>query len=90
MKPVVLVLLGALLSILPALFRQPAQSKNLTPDEFRRLMRQVAAGWNAGDARRAADCFTDNAIYTEPPAKQVYRGREALFKFFGGTEGRKQ
>jgi hypothetical protein len=29
-----------------------------------------------------------NAIYTEPPDKQVYRGREALFRFFGGATGR--
>jgi ketosteroid isomerase-like protein len=57
--------------------------------KFERLMQTVAAGWNEGNARKAADCFTEDAIYTEPPDKQLYKGREALFKFFGGNEGRK-
>lgn len=54
--------------------------------QFRTLMETVAAGWNAGDARRAADCFTEDAVYSEPPRKQFYRGREALYEFFGGKE----
>jgi ketosteroid isomerase-like protein len=53
---------------------------------FRTLLETVAAGWNAGDARKAADCFTEDAVYSEPPRKQFYRGREALFEFFGGKE----
>ncbi|MDQ2824025.1 MAG: nuclear transport factor 2 family protein [Verrucomicrobiota bacterium] len=57
--------------------------------QFGILMRSLAEGWNQGNARRAADCFTENAIYSEPPDKQLYRGRDALFKFFGGNEGRK-
>jgi hypothetical protein len=61
----------------------------LTSDEFATLMQTVAAGWNEGDARKAANCFTEDAIYTEPPDKQKYKGREALFKFFGGDQGRK-
>lgn len=55
---------------------------------FERLMRELAAAWNAGDARRAAACFTADAIYSEPPARQLYRGREELFEFFGGDGGR--
>jgi hypothetical protein len=50
-------------------------------------METVAAGWNAGDARKAADCFAEQAVYSEPPRKQFYKGRAALFEFFGG--GRK-
>ncbi len=46
-------------------------------------MERVAAGWNEGDARAAADCFTDDAIYSEPPGRQLYEGREALYEFFG-------
>lgn len=57
--------------------------------EFEVLMQKVARGWNEGDARLAADCFTADAVYTEPPDKQLYRGREALYKFFGGSAGRK-
>jgi len=51
-------------------------------------METVAAGWNEGDARRAADCFNDDAIYMEPPDKQMYHGRQALYQLFGG--GKKQ
>jgi hypothetical protein len=57
-----------------------------TEREFRGLLERVAAGWNAGDARAAVDCFADNAVYEEPPAKQLYRGRPALFEFFGGDK----
>jgi uncharacterized protein (TIGR02246 family) len=35
----------------------------LSADEFRRLLDTVAAGWNEGDARRAADCFADDAVW---------------------------
>jgi ketosteroid isomerase-like protein len=53
---------------------------------FRRLLATVADGWHAGDARRAADCFTEDAVYAEPPDRQLYRGREELFRFFGGAQ----
>ena len=53
-------------------------------------MMKLAHGWNEGDARKAADCFAENAVYSEPPDKQLYRGRDALFKFFGGNEGRRR
>lgn len=55
--------------------------------EFSQLMQTVADGWDENNARKAADCFTENAVYTEPPDKQLYEGRETLFKFFGGDEG---
>lgn len=67
----------------------PAGSASITKAEFKRLMETLADGWNEGNARKAANCFTEHAIYTEPPDKQLYRGREELFKFFGGDEGRK-
>jgi ketosteroid isomerase-like protein len=51
---------------------------------FRSLMETVAAGWNEGDARKAADCFTEDALYLEPPDRQFYSGRPALYEFFGG------
>ena len=53
--------------------------------QFRTLMESVAAGWNAGDARKASECFTEDALYLEPPDKQFYAGRPALYEFFGGT-----
>jgi ketosteroid isomerase-like protein len=56
--------------------------------EFQAVLHNLAEAWNNGESRRAAECFTEDAIYTEPPDKQVYRGREALFRFFGGGTGR--
>ncbi len=60
----------------------------LTSFEFGLLLQRVADGWNSGDARQAADCFTEDALYTEPPETQYYSGREALYKFFGGENRR--
>jgi SnoaL-like domain len=54
--------------------------------EFQKLLQIVADGWNEGNARKAADCFTEDAIYIEPPDKQIYVGRKALFEFFGGDK----
>jgi uncharacterized protein (TIGR02246 family) len=53
---------------------------------FKRLMQTVADGWNEGNARKAADCFAPDAVYTEPPGKQIYRGRGELYQFFGGDK----
>jgi uncharacterized protein (TIGR02246 family) len=54
--------------------------------EFRRLLQTVSDGWNAGDARSAAECFAEDAVYVEPPDRQRYVGRKALFDFFGGGQ----
>lgn len=56
--------------------------------EFIAVMEELATAWNEGDARRAADCFAVDAVYSDPPDKQLYRGRDALYEFFGGDEGR--
>lgn len=58
----------------------------ITSDEFSNLLKTIAEAWKQGDARKAADCYTEDAIYTEPPDKQVYIGRKALYEFFGGNQ----
>ena len=60
---------------------------NITALEFEQLMQTVANGWNTGNARNAADSFNEDAIYIEPPDKQLYRGRAELYEFFGGDAG---
>lgn len=62
--------------------------KKLTSDEFRALMDRLASSWNSNNARRAADCFTDDAVYSAPPSSRIHRGRQELFEFFGGQKGR--
>ncbi len=75
---------GALLASAPR--RDKRDSRRLTDSDFRRLMDTVALGWNQGDARKSADCFTDDAVYMDPPDRQVYHGRPALYEFFGGAK----
>jgi ketosteroid isomerase-like protein len=60
----------------------------LSADDYKRLMNQVAEAWNANDARRAVELFTDDAVYSAPPQGRVRRGRDELFRFFGGPTGR--
>jgi hypothetical protein len=68
--------------------QRPGAPDAMQAAEFRALLGRLATGWNSGDARAAAECFTDDAVYTEPPRKQLYVGRAALYKFFGGDNGR--
>lgn len=68
-----------------ALAVPPPAAGPLTAAQFEALMRTVSEGWNRGDARDAADCFTEDAVYSEPPRKQFYRGRAQLYEFFGGA-----
>jgi hypothetical protein len=59
----------------------------ISTTEYNRLMQTVADGWNEGNARKAANCFSEDAIYLEPPEKQLYHGRAELYDFFGGDSG---
>ena len=59
----------------------------MTAAEFEQLMQNIADGWNEGNPRKAADCFSMEAIYCEPPQKQLYHGRHELYEFFGGDHG---
>jgi ketosteroid isomerase-like protein len=64
------------------------EQHKITRSEFAQLLQRLADGWNNGDAQHAANCFTEDALYTEPPDKQLYSGREELYQFFGGANGR--
>src|SRR5262245_46837953 len=64
------------------------KNSKLTRFEFTELLQRLSDGWNKGEARQAADCFTPDALYTEPPDKQYYSGRDRLYQFFGGDDGR--
>jgi len=69
---------------------QPCQPKGkLSRPEFESVMSTIAAGWNQGNARIAASCFADDAVYSAPPA-QGHTGRKALYEYFGGDRGRPQ
>jgi uncharacterized protein (TIGR02246 family) len=53
---------------------------------FERLLHELAEGWATRDASRAAACFTDDAVYMEPPDQQLFVGREQLTAYFGPLE----
>jgi hypothetical protein len=67
---------------------EPTLGRTATRREFEAVMHGVAAGWNANDAGRAASCFTDDARYSAVPDARVRRGRDELFRWFGGAKGR--
>jgi hypothetical protein len=81
-------LIAVIISALPISMNEYSSgaAENITVAQFKGLMHTVAAGWNEGNARKAADCYTEDAIYTEPPDRQVYVGRKALYEFFGGDK----
>src|SRR5262245_24372517 len=61
---------------------------HMTAVEYKALMRRLAEAWNGNDARAAVALFTDDAVYSAPPDGRVRRGRDELFRFFGGPTGR--
>jgi ketosteroid isomerase-like protein len=88
MVKVNLLLIAVMISALSLLMNANPRNAadKTTAAQFENLMRTVAAGWNEGNAKKAADCYTEDAIYTEPPDRQVYVGRQALYEFFGGDK----
>ena len=67
---------------------QTNREAQLNKSDFEDLMNTVSAGWNTGNSKLAADCFSEYAVYIEPPNRQLYISRDSLFEFFGGSEGR--
>ena len=65
-----------------------SRSEQFSVGQFEELMEELAAAWNSNDARRAVACFTEDAVYLDPPDKLLFRGQDELFEFFGGDEGR--
>lgn len=81
----------ALVMIFAATAQPEADSKpagKLTPADFAKLMERVANGWNQGNARLAADCFSDDALYSSPPSRRMRHGQAELYEYFGGAKGR--
>jgi SnoaL-like domain len=73
-------------AITPQLGQSNGSTPTMRDSEFFAIMRTVSDGWNEGNASKAADCFTDDAVYMEPPNRQVYVGRKAIYVFFGGPK----
>lgn len=50
--------------------------------DFESLLDQLAAAWASQDAVRAASVFTPDAVYMEPPDRQLFVGRDQLEAYF--------
>lgn len=59
---------------------------HLSPADFTSVMHTIQDAWSDGNARKAADCFTENAIYSSPPSRG-HQGRENIYQHFGGAKG---
>lgn len=56
--------------------------------EFESLLRELADAWANLDNASAVACFTDDAVYMEPPDVQLFVGRQELMAYFSPlTEG---
>jgi ketosteroid isomerase-like protein len=49
---------------------------------FESLLGRLADAWAACDAVAAAACFTNDAVYMEPPDRQLFRGFTELEAYF--------
>lgn len=58
----------------------------INSQQYIRLMRRLAQAWNQQDTESALLCFTDDAIYMEPPDIQLYIGHEQLRPYFSALE----
>jgi ketosteroid isomerase-like protein len=47
------------------------------------LMQQLAVAWSTQDTESGLACFTEDAIYMEPPDLQLFLGHEQLRPYFG-------
>jgi ketosteroid isomerase-like protein len=59
---------------------------HLNTQEFSTLMEKLALGWSQQDTDSALDCFTQDALYIEPPDIQIYRGHEQLRPYFAALK----
>jgi hypothetical protein len=58
----------------------------LSSQDFTAVMHTIHDAWGEGNARKAADCFTEDAVYSSPPSRG-HHGRENLYQQFGGAKG---
>jgi ketosteroid isomerase-like protein len=49
---------------------------------FESLLYRLADSWAGLDAEAAAACFTNDAVYMEPPDVQFFEGHDALTAYF--------
>lgn len=56
--------------------------EQITTEEFKSLMNNVAVGWSTQNSPMALSSFAKDAVYMEPPNIQYYRGHDQLKPYF--------
>ncbi len=59
---------------------------DLNSTEAEELLNRLSTAWSDCDAAAAADCFTSEAVYMEPPDRQLFTGRDQLTAYFSPLE----
>ena len=62
---------------------EPSSSPEL---EFRALLDEVSRSWSVPDVEAALECFTDDAVYMQPPDGQLYHGVAELRLLLNGMK----
>lgn len=63
-----------------------ASSAELSQAGFHDLMRCLADAWTRQDTGQGLACFTEDAVYMQPPDQQLYRGHGELRKLFAALK----
>jgi len=79
------VLLSLALVLVQTLPSKPP-SGALSEGEFEQLMSRLARAWSTQDTDLGVSCFTEDAVYMQPPDQQLYRTTRELRKFFGALK----
>jgi hypothetical protein len=66
--------------------RSQDREKHLNAAAFREMMNRLADGWSQQNTDQALACFTEDAIYIEPPDIQFYKGHSELQPYFAALK----
>ena len=62
------------------------REKRLNAAAFREMINRLADGWSKQNTEQALACFTQDAIYMEPPDIQFYKGHSELRLYFAALK----
>jgi SnoaL-like domain len=66
--------------------RSQDRENHLSIAGFREMMNRLADGWSQQNTDQALACFTEDAIYMEPPDIQFYKGHSQLRPYFAALK----
>lgn len=76
----------SLLVLLACGQRSQDGEKHLNAAAFREMMNRLADCWSQQKTDQALACFTEDAIYMEPPDIQFYKGHSQLRPYFAALK----